>query len=100
MRAIVLRDARKCALLQRQRRSRCAGMTVQEAMTGGPHAASPNLTPPSKNESPDTAYPLAFAASHTAAVSQTLNVRPLMISLAPATKRKLPLASLSSGSPL
>ncbi len=64
------------------------------------HVARWNVTPPSRNESSVTALPLCLAASRTLAISPTLNVRPLMISLAPLTKRKLPLASLSSGSPL
>ncbi len=44
--------------------------------------------------------PFALAASRTCAMSATLNVSPLMISLAPLTKRKLQLGSFSSGSPL
>src|ERR1700722_7905379 len=38
------------------------------------HAERRNVTPPSANESPDTAWPLAFAALQTAAISPTRNV--------------------------
>src|SRR5882672_3798707 len=63
------------------------------------HATKRNVTPPSTNESPDTAWPFALAASRTLAMSFTLNVSPLMMSLAPFTKRNLALGSASSGSP-
>src|SRR6202035_2238590 len=64
------------------------------------HAARWNVTPHRSNESPDIAQPFAFAASSTLATLPTLNVSPLMMSLSPLTKTKLPLGSFSSGSPL
>ena len=63
------------------------------------HATSLNVTPQRSNVSPDTLQPFALAASRTFAISATLNVNPLIRSLAPLTKRKLALGSFSSGSP-
>jgi len=58
-----------------------------------------NLTPHRSNPSPATLQPFAFAASRTLAISTTLNVSPLIKSLAPLTKWKLALGSFNSGSP-
>src|ERR1035437_4612001 len=63
------------------------------------YAARWNVTPPSSNELPDTAWPFVLAASSTLAIFPTLNVNPLMISLSPLTKRKLQLGNFSSGAP-
>src|ERR1019366_5955070 len=73
---------------------------VRKARGVDAHAARRKVTPPSRNWSPATACPFFFAASRTASISPTRNVRPLMMSLAPLTKRKLQLGSLSSGSPV
>src|ERR1700712_5467197 len=63
------------------------------------YAVSSNLTPHKSNPSPDNGQPFALAASRTLAISATLNVSPLIKSLAPLTKRKLAFGSFSSGSP-
>src|SRR5882757_9549865 len=52
-----------------------------------------NLTPHRSNPSPATLQPFAFAASRTLAISVTLNINPVIRSLAPLTKWKLALGS-------
>src|ERR1019366_9043635 len=56
---------------------------VRKARGVDTHAARRKVTPPSRNWSPATACPFFFAASRTASISPTRNVRPLMMSLAP-----------------